>query len=49
MEKASRIYIPEEYVLTGLSIKSPSSENSIISSIRLSISCRVKPKIAALK
>ena len=40
---------PEEYVLTGLSIYSSNSENSIISSNLLSISFLVNPKIAALK
>ena len=48
-EKASLIYIPEEYVLTGLSINSSNSLNSIISSILLSISSFDNPKIEALK
>ena len=48
-ENANRIYIPEEYVRMGLSINSPSSENSIILSNRWSISLRVSPKIEALK
>ena len=48
-EKAKRIYIPDEYVLTGLSINEPNSENSIISSILFSISVLVNPKIEALK
>ena len=48
-EKASLIYIPDEYVLTGVSIKSPNSENSIILSTLSSISFFVKPKIEALK
>ena len=48
-EKARRIYIPEEYVRIGLSINSPNSLNSIMSSIRASISFLVKPKIDALK
>ena len=46
--KASRIYIPLEYVLTGLSIKSSSSEKAIISSILSSISFFVSPKMEAL-
>ncbi|MNY72649.1 hypothetical protein D3C86_2112530 [compost metagenome] len=34
VEKASRAYIPAEYVFTGLLIKSSSSENSTISSYK---------------
>ena len=41
--------IPDEYVLTGLSMNSPNSENSIISSIFSSISFFVNPNIEALK
>ena len=48
-EKANLIYIPDEYVLTGLSINSSNSENLIILSNLLSISFFVSPKIEALK
>ena len=48
-ENASLMYIPEEYVLTGLSMKELSSENSIIWSNLLSISFLVSPNIDALK
>ena len=47
-ENASLIYIPDEYVLTGLSINCCNSENSIISSSLSSISFLVRPNIAAL-
>ena len=46
-ENASRIYIPDEYVRTGLSKNGAISENSIISSKRSSISFFVNPKMAA--
>ena len=42
------MYIPDEYVLTGLSINCCNSENSIISSSLSSISFLVRPNIAAL-
>ncbi len=46
-ENAKRIYIPEEYVRTGLSINCSSSLNVIISSRRSSISFLDNPKIDA--
>ena len=47
--RAIWLYKGEEYVLTGLSINSSNSEKLIISSILLSISFLLKPKIDALK
>ena len=47
--KASLTYIPLEYRLTGVSIKSPTSENSMISAILASISARVIPRMAPLR
>ena len=44
IEKASLEYIPLEYVLTGLCINLPNSENLIISSIFSLISCSENPK-----
>ena len=46
-EKAKRIYIPDEYVLTGLSINSSSSEKAMISFSLASISFLVNPKMEA--
>jgi len=41
------MYIPDEYVLTGLSMNSSSSENAMISSSLLSISFLSRPNIDA--
>ena len=45
-EKASLTNIPEEYRFTGVSMKSRTSENSMMSSILASISALVMPRIA---
>ena len=45
IEKPSFAFIPEEYVLTGWSIKGPSSEKSIISCILAFISLFFIPTI----
>ena len=45
---ASRAYIPLEYVRTGSSMKSASSENSMISSSRVRISRRDIPRMIPL-
>ncbi len=42
-ENARRPYIPEEYVRIGMSMKSPSSANSVISSYFAITSSRVRP------
>ncbi len=46
---ASLTYIPLEYRLTGVSMKSPTSEKAMISSILASISAWVMPKIAPFR
>ena len=46
--KPRRMYMPEEYVLTGESMKSSISANSTISSKRLTISRFVSPSITPL-
>ena len=44
----SRMYIPDEYVLTGLSTKASRPANATISSNRARISARVRPSSTPL-
>ena len=49
IEKPRRRNMPDEYVATGASMKSPSSENSMIASIRASICSLTRPCSAPLR
>jgi hypothetical protein len=48
-ENASRMYMPDEYVFTGRSMKLPSSENSRIAGSRCLTSSADRPRMAALR